>query len=150
MTISDWIPADDLLPTPEDCGCVPGPGGLSPEVLVAVTAYNGARFVSLDRYDRDTGEWLDHTLCAGQRVTHWMRLPQPPEAASHFGSGFAARLSIAIERAILLECDVAQRSGIDATAINHFTRGRREPRRANLARLLCALPGVDARWLICG
>lgn len=65
-------------------------------------------------------------------------------------TAFAARLSLAIERENLLECDVAERSGLDATAINHFTRGRREPSRANMARLLCALPGVDARWLICG
>jgi hypothetical protein len=72
------------------------------------------------------------------------------QLVSCVGSGFATRLSIAIEHENLLECDLAQRSGIDATAINHFTRGRREPSRANLARLLRALPGTDARWLICG
>lgn len=65
-------------------------------------------------------------------------------------SSFALRLSIAIEREGLLECDVAMRSGIDATQINHFTRGRREPSRANLARILAVLPHTDARWLVCG
>lgn len=69
---------------------------------------------------------------------------------SRSASGFALRLSIAIEREGLLECDVAMRSGIDATQINHFTRGRREPSRANLARILASLPNIDARWLVCG
>ena len=69
---------------------------------------------------------------------------------NRFDSGFAVRLSLAIERENLLECDVAKRSGLDATAINHFTRGRREPSLGNLARLLNALPKTDARWLVCG
>lgn len=69
---------------------------------------------------------------------------------SRSASGFALRLSIAIERENLLECDVAKRSGIDATQVNHFTRGRRKPSLENLARILSALPNIDARWLVCG
>lgn len=69
---------------------------------------------------------------------------------SRSASGFDWRLSIAIEREGLLECDLARRSGVDATQINHFTRGRREPSLANLTRILKALPNTDARWLVCG
>lgn len=69
---------------------------------------------------------------------------------SRSAATFALRLSVAIERERLLERDVSKRSGIDATQINHFTRGRREPSLANLARILAALPNTDARWLVCG
>ena len=64
--------------------------------------------------------------------------------------GFALRLSIAIEQEDILERDLAMRTGIEPMAISQFTRGRSEPGIAELIRILRALPGVNARWLICG
>lgn len=88
---------------------------------------------------------LDGSESAGPR--HGVAL-EP--LVSRCSSGFALRLSIAIERESMRECDVAKRSGIDPTQINHFTRGRREPNLANLARILAVLQNTDARWLVCG
>ena len=64
--------------------------------------------------------------------------------------GFALRLSIAIEQEDLRESHLAESTGISADIINQFTRGRIEPSILDLVCILRALPGVNARWLICG
>lgn len=65
-------------------------------------------------------------------------------------SGFGARLSIAMKVTGVRQADVARASGIDQAQLSNMVRGEREPSLANLARLLNALPGCDARWLVCG
>jgi hypothetical protein len=73
-----WISVEDLLPSAPDSGIIAGPGGISQTVLVAVQADNGREWVSTDEYDRWTGEWMSHTKQEGKHVTHWARLPDPP------------------------------------------------------------------------
>ena len=65
-------------------------------------------------------------------------------------SGFGERLSIAMKVTGVRQADVARASGIDQAQLSNMVRGEREPSLANLARLLNALPGCDARWLVCG
>lgn len=65
-------------------------------------------------------------------------------------SGFGERLSIAMKVVGVRQVDVACASGIDQAQLSNMVRGEREPNLANLARLLNALPGCDARWLVCG
>lgn len=63
---------------------------------------------------------------------------------------FAERLSRAMKSYGVSPSQMASRTGLDITAVSHFTSGRREPSLANSARILQALPNVDARWLITG
>lgn len=65
-------------------------------------------------------------------------------------SGFGERLCIAMKVTGVRQADVARASGIDQAQLSNMVRGEREPSLANLARLLNALPGCDARWLVCG
>jgi transcriptional regulator with XRE-family HTH domain len=45
---------------------------------------------------------------------------------------------------------LAELTGIDKTNVSHLLSGQREPSFETLAKLLKALPGVDARWLVIG
>lgn len=77
-----------------------------------------------------------------------MKLPSDVEADEK--SGFGDRLGIAMMVTGVRQVDVSRASGIDQAQLSNIVRGAREPSLANLARLLNALPGCDARWLICG
>lgn len=60
-----------------------------------------------------------------------MKTVQPKTDASHStprggcGAGFALRLKAELERAGVSQVALAEKSGISATAINHFVSGRR-------------------------
>lgn len=66
------------------------------------------------------------------------------------GDNFGQRLSVAMRVCGVRQVDLANATGIAASQICSMIRGDREPSLPNLAKLLSALPGCDARWLICG
>lgn len=63
---------------------------------------------------------------------------------------FGSRLKIAIEVNGMRPMDFVQKTSLSATHVSHFMNGDREPSLSNLAIIIKALPGVDARWLVCG
>lgn len=63
---------------------------------------------------------------------------------------FGNRLRMAIKESGKSQVDFASISGFSAQNINHFITGRREPTLGSLAKLLEAMPEVNARWLITG
>jgi len=77
--MSKWLDAKLHPPINVANGFGSGPGGLSAEVLVAVSCDNGLRFVGIDQFDPHTGSWLNHTEQSGQYVTHWMQVPNLPK-----------------------------------------------------------------------
>jgi hypothetical protein len=81
--MTNWIPANKLKPTVEDCGLISNQwrsiaGGISPTVLVAVSCDNGEKFVSIDEWDKRSQTWMRYHTDHGQHVTHWQRLPEYP------------------------------------------------------------------------
>lgn len=73
-------------------------------------------------------------------------LPVDPE---YMGT-FCERLRMAMRVAAVTNGDMAKRTGLSPDNVSHFVRGERLPTINNLAKLLRALPGVDARWLVTG
>ena len=65
-------------------------------------------------------------------------------------SSFGQRLELAMEVGGYRATDVCKETGFSQANMSHFISGQREPTVKSLARLLQALPDVDARWLICG
>jgi predicted transcriptional regulator len=65
-------------------------------------------------------------------------------------NSFSERLALAIKVSGMRHMDFVLKSGISATHFSHIVNGHREPNFENLATIVRSLPGVDARWLICG
>lgn len=63
---------------------------------------------------------------------------------------FAERLTFALQVTGKRRVDICNATGFSQANLSHFTTGQREPSLESLARLLEALPEVDARWLITG
>jgi transcriptional regulator with XRE-family HTH domain len=63
---------------------------------------------------------------------------------------FAARLRLGMLISGVKSNQLAKVTGMSESNISHFLSGSREPNVENLAKLLRALPGIDARFLICG
>ncbi len=63
---------------------------------------------------------------------------------------FSDRLRLAMRSQGISQTDLAKRCNTEPSWINHFTRNRRLPTFGMLARILDAMPDVDARWLITG
>lgn len=63
---------------------------------------------------------------------------------------FGDRLKKAMWIHGMTQAEFARKSGVQPMEINHWVNGRREPSRANLAKLIRALPRTRARWLIAG
>ena len=78
----------------------------------------------------------------------------PDSAASAlsagFGGTFAERLRLGMLVSGIKAKQLAEATGMHESNISHLLSGSREPNVENLAKLLRALPGVDARFLICG
>ncbi len=67
-----------------------------------------------------------------------------------FGGTFAERLRLGMLVSGIKAKQLAEATGMHESNISHLLSGSREPNVENLAKLLRALPGVDARFLICG
>jgi transcriptional regulator with XRE-family HTH domain len=63
---------------------------------------------------------------------------------------FSERLLVALRAHGLRKIDVANLTAIPSTRISRYCAGQTEPRAANVAALLRALPQTDARWLLTG
>ena len=63
---------------------------------------------------------------------------------------FAKRLVLSMQVEGLRARDVCARTGFSQSNLSHFTTGQREPSISSLAKLLRAMPNVDARWLVTG
>lgn len=78
----------------------------------------------------------------------------PIGAASELSAGlgvtFAERLRIGMLASGLKAKQLAKATGMHETNVSHLLAGSREPNVENLAKLLRAMPGIDARLLICG
>jgi transcriptional regulator with XRE-family HTH domain len=61
---------------------------------------------------------------------------------------FSDRLGTALEGLEMSQTELARRSGIQPANISRFIGGHAEPSVANLTRLLRAMPGVNANWLL--
>ena len=72
------------------------------------------------------------------------------ELSAGFGDTFAERLRLGMLVSGIKAKQLAEATGMHESNISHLLSGSREPNVENLAKLLRALPGVDARFLICG
>lgn len=63
---------------------------------------------------------------------------------------FGDRLRTAIAASGKTQGDIARNIGSDGAYISNLCSGRKSPALMVTRRLLNALPGVDARWLVCG
>lgn len=61
---------------------------------------------------------------------------------------FAVRLAQARRGLEMSQEEVSKRSGLPASAVSHYESGRRSPSLDNLVRLIRAMPGVNANWLL--
>ena len=68
VTVQKWIPVTERLP--EHFG----------QFSVTVTEVDGCRYVDFAMFDPYTKQWKT-SLCIfyGEKVTHWMPLPEPPK-----------------------------------------------------------------------
>lgn len=85
---------------------------------------------------RDLSAFRDHDPAAGSAL----------EVSAE--TGFAERLRSAREGLEMSQRELSRRSGIDAPAICRFDSGYGTPSLRNLIRLLRAMPGVNANWLL--
>lgn len=63
---------------------------------------------------------------------------------------FCDRLKIAMQQSNVRPNELAKAADIDITNVSHMLAGQRKPGVDTLARILDALPNVDARWLVTG
>lgn len=61
---------------------------------------------------------------------------------------FSARLGTALEGLEMSQIELSRRSGIQPAAISRFLSGHKAPNLENLIRLIRAMPGVNANWLL--
>lgn len=76
--------------------------------------------------------------------------PESEDDQPAYMGTFCERLRMAMRVAAVTNAEMARRSGLSPDNVSHFARGERMPSVPNLAKLLRALPGVDARWLVTG
>ena len=68
VTVQKWIPVKDRLP--EHFG----------QFSVTVTEFNGRRYSDSAYFDPCEKRWRTSLICGqGDKVTHWMPLPEPPK-----------------------------------------------------------------------
>lgn len=61
---------------------------------------------------------------------------------------FARRLAMARAGLEMSQEELSRRSGLPASAISHYESGRRGPSIDNLVRIVRAMPGLNANWLL--
>ena len=72
----------------------------------------------------------------------------PSRTLSDTHQMFAQRLAIAREGLEMSQQELSRRAGLPASSISHFESGRRAPSIDNLVRLIRAMPGLNANWLL--
>ena len=88
----------------------------------------------------DTGiNYQTERTCACQVSSRTLSAPQQV---------FARRLAIARRGLEMSQEELSRRSGLPASAISHYESGRRSPSLDNLVRIIRAMPGVNANWLL--
>lgn len=92
------------------------------------------------------------TGCGGTGVTFQTERTCACQVASRTLSKpklvFAQRLGIAREGLEMSQEELSRRSGLPASSISHYESGRRGPTIDNLVRIVRAMPGVNANWLL--
>lgn len=63
---------------------------------------------------------------------------------------FCDRLKVAMQQSGVRPNELAKAAEIDIANVSHMLAGQRKPGVDTLARILEALPNVDARWLVTG
>ncbi len=63
-------------------------------------------------------------------------------------SEFAWRLNRCLHLAAISQTELAQRTGLKPSQINHFCCGRRLPNLQNFRKICASLPEVDPRFLM--
>lgn len=61
---------------------------------------------------------------------------------------FSRRLALARNDLEMSQEELSRRSGLPASVISHYESGRRSPSLDNLVRIVRAMPGVNANWLM--
>ncbi|AKH19431.1 helix-turn-helix domain-containing protein [Sedimenticola thiotaurini] len=61
---------------------------------------------------------------------------------------FAKRLNSCLHQARISQLELANRTGLKPTQINHFCCGRRLPNLRNFSKICQSLPGADPRYLM--
>lgn len=61
---------------------------------------------------------------------------------------FADRLAVARDGLEMSQEELSRRSGLPASSVSHYESGRRSPSLDNLVRIIKAMPGVNANWLL--
>jgi transcriptional regulator with XRE-family HTH domain len=102
-----------------------------------------------NRPSSDEGPCTD---CGGTGIAYQTERPCACQAASRTLSKpqqvFAQRLRIAREGLEMSQEELSRRSALPASAISHYESGRRSPSLDNLVRIIRAMPGVNANWLL--
>jgi len=92
------------------------------------------------------------TDCGGTGVTYQTERPCACQEASRTLSApqqiFAQRLAMARAGLEMSQEELSRRSGLPASSISHYESGRRGPSIDNLVRIIRALPGLNANWLL--
>ena len=63
---------------------------------------------------------------------------------------FADRLKDAMRWSGITSTELSKKTGLSLPNISHLTAGQREPSLETLAKLLRAMPGIDAYYLVTG
>lgn len=63
-------------------------------------------------------------------------------------ASFARRLNSCLDRARISQLELAHRTGLKPTQINHFCCGRRLPNLRNFSKICQSLPMADPRYLM--
>ncbi|WP_275099124.1 helix-turn-helix domain-containing protein [Sedimenticola hydrogenitrophicus] len=61
---------------------------------------------------------------------------------------FAQRLNSCLHQARISQLELANRTGLKPSQINHFCCGRRLPNLRNFTKICRSLPGADPRFLM--
>ena len=92
------------------------------------------------------------TDCGGTGVTYQTERPCACQATSRSLSApqqvFAQRLAMARAGLEMSQEELSRRSGLPASSISHYESGRRGPSIDNLVRIIRAMPGLNANWLL--
>lgn len=75
-------------------------------------------------------------------------ISDPDAEGGTVATEFADRLSTALDGLEMSQIELSRRSGIQPAAISRFLGGHKAPNLENLIRLIRAMPGVNANWLL--
>lgn len=92
------------------------------------------------------------TDCGGTGVTYQTERPCACQVTARPLSApqqvFAQRLAVARAGLEMSQEELSRRSGLPASSISHYESGRRGPSIDSLVRIIRAMPGLNANWLL--